>query len=288
MNKKLSIIIVTYKSENDIFDCLSSIQQYNDIGDQLEIIIVDNNSPNFDIIRDKIQQLYPQIKILTNPQNGGYGQGNNIGINAATSPIIAIINPDVRLSMPLFKDILQMFNDSSLGMVGCRQMQNNNIGGPSFQYIASSTGFEKGVMALICNRLRIYNDKHMYLSGAFFFARKKIMDAIGGFDEHIFMYAEEDDIRFRLKQYNPSLLFTFRKDLQYIHPTDNRVFNEARERRQIESNIYVVQKQGITQQQYIQSEINRYRWNILLLLVVGHFRSIKILNTILKIIKSYR
>ena len=43
--KRLSIIIVTYNSEKDIYDCLDSIKQYSDINaEELEIIVVDNNS----------------------------------------------------------------------------------------------------------------------------------------------------------------------------------------------------------------------------------------------------
>lgn len=288
MKKLLSIIIVTYQSEKDIFDCLASIYQYNDIGDGLEVIIVDNNSPSFDSTKTQIQQLYPSVKILLNTQNGGYGQGNNIGIQAATAPLIAILNPDVRLIMPLFQSVINMFDNPQLGMVGCKQMQNSQKAGPSFQYIANASGFEKCILALLRNKFNCYDSKRMYLSGAFFFVRKDLMDAIGGFDEQIFMYAEEDDIRFRLLQHNPNLQFIYRKDLTYIHPTDNRDFNESRERRQIESNIYVIQKQGFTKQQYIQSELNRCRWNILLLGIVGHFQSIKLLNNILRILKSYK
>ena len=61
MAKKISIIIVTYNSQSHIYDCISSINQYNDIGDELEIIIVDNMSDAvddmFSSIRDKFGSL---------------------------------------------------------------------------------------------------------------------------------------------------------------------------------------------------------------------------------------
>ena len=46
MHKRVSVIIVTYNSEKHIYDCLSSIYRYNDIGDLLEVIIVDNSIYN--------------------------------------------------------------------------------------------------------------------------------------------------------------------------------------------------------------------------------------------------
>ena len=110
--KKLSLIILTYNSEKDIYDCLQSVYQYNDIGVCLEIIVVDNNSDNYIQMRHKINTQYPDVIILSNTQNGGYGQGNNIGIMAATSPIVAIMNPDIRLIMPIFQEMLNAFENN--------------------------------------------------------------------------------------------------------------------------------------------------------------------------------
>lgn len=286
--KRLSIIIVTYNSENDIFACIDSIFKYNDIGTDLELIVVDNNSRHFDDTQKQLQSRYHNIRIIRNLQNGGYGQGNNVGIKAATAPIIAIVNPDVRFIMPMFKSVLTTFDNSNVGMVSCKQMQNAHKAGPSFQYIANATGFEKCILALLRNKFDCYNYKRMYLSGAFFFTRKDLMNDIGGFDEQIFMYAEEDDIRFRLLQYKPYLQFVYRKDLTYIHPTDNRVFSEQREKKQILSNIYVIGKQGIAPVKYLNSEINRYRWNIFLLILFGHFHSVSIVKQSLRSLQWMR
>jgi GT2 family glycosyltransferase len=48
MDKLISIIIVTYNSEEHIYNCLKSIFKYNDIKDALEVIVVDNCSLNSD------------------------------------------------------------------------------------------------------------------------------------------------------------------------------------------------------------------------------------------------
>ena len=93
MHKRVSVIIVTYNSEKHIYDCLSSIYRYNDIGDLLEVIIVDNNSCNKDLMFESINRLYPQTKLIDNPKNGGYGQGNNMGVKNSLGDIILIMNP---------------------------------------------------------------------------------------------------------------------------------------------------------------------------------------------------
>ena len=73
--KKLSLIILTYNSEKDIYDCLDSVYKYNDIGDYLEIIVVDNNSDNYIQMKKNIKTQYPDVQIIANHKNGGYGQG---------------------------------------------------------------------------------------------------------------------------------------------------------------------------------------------------------------------
>ena len=89
--KKLSLIILTYNSEKDIYDCLDSVYKYNDIGDSLEIIVVDNNSDNYIQMQKNIMEQYPDVQIIANQKNGGYGQGNNLGIKVASAPIISIM-----------------------------------------------------------------------------------------------------------------------------------------------------------------------------------------------------
>ena len=108
--KRLSIVIVTYKSEEDIYDCLQSIWQYNDIpNEDLEVIVVDN-SPESEMMFSKLRELYKNdIVLIHNTHNGGYGQGNNVGIKQAKAPTIMIMNPDVRLCQPIFRTALEAF-----------------------------------------------------------------------------------------------------------------------------------------------------------------------------------
>ena len=122
--KRLSVIIVTYKSEKDIYDCLSSVWKHCDIPkEELEIIVVDN-SPVCEPMFGKLKALYNNdIILIHNTHNGGYGQGNNVGIRRATAPLILIMNPDVRLETPFFsKPITSFEQDPNLMMYGVKQM----------------------------------------------------------------------------------------------------------------------------------------------------------------------
>ena len=61
MDKKISVIIVTHNSENDIYDCLHSLFSNNDIGTELEVIIVDNQSEHVDNMFEMIKNRFTFI-----------------------------------------------------------------------------------------------------------------------------------------------------------------------------------------------------------------------------------
>lgn len=264
--KRLSIIIVTYNSEKDIFDCISSIKQWSDIPfDELELIIVDNNSRNTDSMFEQLRSLYSNdIVLIKNTHNGGYGQGNNMGIRRATAPVILIMNPDVRMMEPVFKTTLDAFErNNSLCMYGMKQMLSaTEVSSNSFCCAYTVNGYLQTIMTSIGNRFDYYLPRYMHFSGSCFFIRKEMFEQVGLFDETIFMYGEEEDIHYRMRKsgfkqmiYNPKL--------HYIHLTKEREPNLAYETKLLDVAIEHSKKKGYDVSKTIK---NRLRNNTILLL----------------------
>ena len=112
----LSVIIVSYKKIEVLRDCLNSIKQYNDIGEDLEVIVSDN-SPD-DILYETIKKEYDWIKIIKN-ENKGFGAGNNRGYEIATGKYLLFLNPDTILIEPIFKFTVEQFEqDKDLALFG--------------------------------------------------------------------------------------------------------------------------------------------------------------------------
>lgn len=176
--KKLSLIILTYNSEKDIYDCLSSVYQYNDIGDALEIIVVDNNSEHYARMQDKLSTLYPKVNIISNSTNGGYGQGNNIGIQSASAPIVSIMNPDVRLVMPIFQRILNIFEVQEIVMCGGKQYKNATTPAISFCCDYHRNALLQSIGISYYRKRDIYKQQSMWLSGAFFYTQKSLNKSV--------------------------------------------------------------------------------------------------------------
>ena len=220
--KSLSIIIVTYNSQKDILNCLSSIFETSDINrEAIDIIVIDNSSKEVFIETEEliISQYGTEINIIHNYKNGGYGQGNNFGIQNAKAEVICIVNPDVIFLKPIFQEALNMFNvNERLAMIGGKQFGGGDISywiRPEYDFFLFTAPITK-----LLNKFNIYLQKYFYLSGVLLFVSKTKFLEIGGFDEKMFMYCEEADItkRFLQKNYETS----YRKDFHYQHLIDER------------------------------------------------------------------
>ena len=259
--KKISIIIVTYKSENDIDECLDSIWEFCDIPrEQLEVIIVDN-SPESEPMFSTIKKRYNNdITLIHNTHNGGYGQGNNVGIRRATAPVVMIMNPDVRLCMPLFKTVTDDFQqDKELCMYGMKQMLSKDVKSPlSFDCSRKLNGYMIPIIASVCNKLDLYFPRYMYLQGSCFFIDREKFLATGLFDEDMFMYGEENDIHLRLSQkFGPH--FVYNKHLRYLHLTLERPMSLTTELKMVASIAISNEKKGINAKETYQNFIGFYR-----------------------------
>ncbi len=62
---KISVIIVAYKSGDILVKCLDSIAKYNDIEDELEVIVVDNSPEDERIERDLAKSQYKKLSIYS-------------------------------------------------------------------------------------------------------------------------------------------------------------------------------------------------------------------------------
>ena len=120
----LSIIIVNYNVYNDVIDCIASI--CNNVSKlSYEIIVVDNNSTNREI--ENLNMIFPQVKLILNRDNNGFGYANNIGIADAIGNYIVLVNPDIIFtdnSIEIMYDFIT--SNSNIGVVGPVQVKPNS------------------------------------------------------------------------------------------------------------------------------------------------------------------
>ena len=95
--QNLSVVIVTLKSEKVIDDCIKSINQNVPI-----IVVEQSNDENF---KNRLEHDYRNLKCILSKSNLGMGPGNNIGIKAATTEYVLILNPDVILEKNTMEEL---------------------------------------------------------------------------------------------------------------------------------------------------------------------------------------
>src|SRR4051812_18135572 len=88
---KLSVVIICWNDADCILDCIQSV--YAETASiPFEIVLVDNGSTDDSIAQ--VRKNFPQVRIVGNGRNLGFGPGYNPGFKFATGEFILILNPD--------------------------------------------------------------------------------------------------------------------------------------------------------------------------------------------------
>lgn len=117
MNPKVSIIILTYNNLPVTKNCLESIDRKTNY-DNLEVIVVDNNSTDETPQYLQNWQNGNNKKIILNKENKGFAAGNNQGINIATGDYIVLLNNDTVVTENWISKFITHFEeDEKLGLL---------------------------------------------------------------------------------------------------------------------------------------------------------------------------
>ena len=169
--KELTVVIVTFRSEAKILDCLRSI------GSLTEIIVVENsNNNNF---KKKLENEFSNLKCILTGENLGYAAANNIGLRSVKTKYALVLNPDTILDKNAIKRFLESaekFKDFWLMGPASDQMVDLEFGENDLIEVNNLKGF-----AIFLN-LSKFNNEY--------------------FDERFFLYFEEIDLCKKVKNNN--------------------------------------------------------------------------------------
>ena len=216
-NIDLSIIIVNYNTfkltKETIDSCLAEPTNYN-----YEIFLVDNKSTDDSL--SKLQEYFKKetdrgiLKIIPNHANEGFAKANNIAIKEAKGDFILLLNSDTLIkqnTIDLCMDYITKGSHADLGALGCKvsladgsldkacKRSFPNPVNSFYKLFNINTNSEKDDY-----NLDNLDDEGIYdidcLTGAFMLVRHTSIDDIGLLDETFFMYGEDIDWCYRIKQ----------------------------------------------------------------------------------------
>ncbi len=262
--KKISVIIVAFKNGDVLKNALDKLYRYNDIGDDIEVIVVDNSPENEEVYDSVCKSDFQTCKYIK-AQNKGFGAGNNLGVKEASGEILAFINPDVYLVEPIFEDVYSFFqDDKNLMMLGCQVLDKNGKKTYSYFFDYEHSLAEK-ILTRLFNKTGHYDQRRMFTSGCNLFIRRSAFLNAGQFDEKLFMYYEEADIRRRIQLTHPGCCVAFDRKHSIMHLGGSLLFSENRFRMHKESTIYFGKKYNLDYKQKLRYEyrFNRFKYAVL-------------------------
>ncbi len=236
----VSVIIVAYNSESVIFDCLSSINKNNDIGERLEVIVVDN-SPTASLGESLMTRYGSLYKYIHNPKNGGFGQGNNIGAMASKGEVLLFLNPDTILISGVFRELYSAVEKGAViggfRLVDPVLKDNDTIGLlPEFNWLT----VPRWMLNLLVIKFKVLT-KCVFPWGAALFVKKDEFIRAGMFDENIFLCNEEPDLIHRFGGVKVEIINT-----PIIHLEGHTtVVHDYRFREYLKSTKYYFEKHGL-------------------------------------------
>lgn len=208
----ISFIIVNFRTPDLVLGCVRSILELTK-RQPYEIIVIDNASGD-----DSLERLgqVPQISLIANAKNLGFGAANNIGARVAKGKYLFFLNSDTYLLNDAAAHFYDFMEDGQHQDVGCcggnlldqsRQKQVSFGNFPSLAETYSQLGFYRLYRAYYAERLAIGvvcqgEDPRTvdYVSGANMFFRSALFHALGGFDEDFFLYFEEAELSYRMQR----------------------------------------------------------------------------------------
>jgi N-acetylglucosaminyl-diphospho-decaprenol L-rhamnosyltransferase len=201
----VSAVVVSYNVRDLLVQCIASLR-----ADGIEhIVVVDNASSDGSADAARAAD----VEIVALDANVGFGSGANRGVARTGTPYVVICNPDLEVEPGANKALTEVLDgDDALGIVAPR------IETPDGRLYPSARTFPDMVDAAghaflhfvwrdnpFSRRYKMLDWDHStpgdvdWVAGTYFMARRTAWDAVGGFDEDFFMYLEDVDLCWRMR-----------------------------------------------------------------------------------------
>ena len=201
---RVSICIVSWNTRDLLDACITSIAKHTTLPH--EVIVVDNASSDGTVAM--LRERHPHVRVIASERNLGFVLGNNVAAREARGEYLLLLNPDTALASDLLGGLAaKLGSDPGIGIAGPKLL---NADGTIQATCAAKlpTPWNEFTSLLFLHRLspRLFPDRELSgwdhlderdvesISGACLMIRRTLWESLGGFDEAVFMYAEDLDL----------------------------------------------------------------------------------------------
>jgi GT2 family glycosyltransferase/glycosyltransferase involved in cell wall biosynthesis len=209
---KISVVVVSWNVAALLEDCINSLLASQPTTLDIEIIVVDNASR--DGSPDLVRQNFPNVRLIANQHNYGFGFGCNQGWQAADGEFIFFLNPDATVTSTTLQTLLEFMQTHPSVKIcgpqlrypdGSLQSNRRRFLSPGLALVESTILQRYRPFKNMKGLTRFYMEEPSdpspevsqavdWLVGAALFVRRTDLAQVGGFDERYFMYSEESDL----------------------------------------------------------------------------------------------
>ncbi|HLG74751.1 MAG TPA: glycosyltransferase family 2 protein [Chloroflexota bacterium] len=209
---QLSIVIVNWNVRDLVRRCLESLRNLDE-SIEAEVVVVDNASSDCSI--EMVRAEFPDVRVMANIRNVGFGAANNQALKETSGRYVLFLNPDTEVRPNAIERLLAFIDQRpQVACVGPKllnpdgSVQSSRRSFPRLStFLVESTILQRYLGGLGGVR-RFYRAQRSedepqpvdWLVGACLLVRRSALDEVGPFDERFFMYSEEMDLCYRLKQ----------------------------------------------------------------------------------------
>lgn len=197
-----SIVIVTHNSAAVIADAIRSIPPGN------ETIVVDNASTDRSVaIAEELG-----ATVVRNAENVGFGTACNIGAAKASGNRIFFLNPDARLAEDALAELDRAFDSyPEAGAFAPRIVREDGVQFFRKRSVLYTTYPWRR------QKVPAGDSPILNASGAALAFPRRVFEELGGFDENIFLFFEDDDICLRTRKAGYVVQYVHSSEVVHSH-----------------------------------------------------------------------
>lgn len=223
----LSIIIVNWNTCEITRKCLESVRERVACAD-CEVIVVDNASSDASV--EMIRTEFPEVSLIVNGENLGFGRANNQGMRVARGRYFLLLNSDTVVIDGSIQRLVSLMESSpQIGIAGCKLLfEDLTLQGSCARFPSIKLALLEDLMLYkFLSRRRqgevLLNGYWAHdrtrdvdaVWGAAMLVRRKVFNDTTGFDERIFMYGE--DLEWCMRVRDLGWRITFAHDCRIVH-----------------------------------------------------------------------
>jgi len=224
----LSVVIPSYNTRELIEQALRTVQEASE-GLRVEIFVVDNASR--DGSPEMVAERFPDVELIVNEANLGFAAANNLAFRRVRGRYVLLLNSDTIVRPDTLRRLLEFLDQHpEAGAAGCKILNPDGT-----LQLESRRGFPTPMAALykLAGLSRLFPRNRRFghynltyldpeqvgevdaLSGSCMMVRREVLEQVGLLDEAYFMYGEDLDWCYRMRQAGWSIYYT--PDTEIIH-----------------------------------------------------------------------